>query len=30
MKIHEVTDLRSALRITGLRRLRAAPEDAAG
>ncbi|MEU4341191.1 DNA repair protein RadA [Nocardia sp. NPDC023852] len=30
MKIHEVTDLRSALRITGLRRLRAAPEEAAG
>jgi DNA repair protein RadA/Sms len=31
MKIHEVTDLRSAIRIAGLRKLRAAvPEEAAG
>jgi DNA repair protein RadA/Sms len=29
MKIHEVTDLRSAIRIAGLRKLRAAPEEAA-
>lgn len=29
MKIHEVTDLRSAIRMAGLRKLRAAPEEAA-
>ncbi|MEV6324438.1 DNA repair protein RadA [Nocardia sp. NPDC051787] len=29
MKIHEVSDLRSAIRIAGLRKLRAAPEEAA-